>query len=422
MTRLKRILRDDPTSRGYALRHEGLSEEFVAQRDDCREMSGGGMRATASLAENIRVFVFLGHDFGAGWSRGELPGINEKLPYGYYHAEDDGCVVRYSRDAKETRVTRFLRLSMRRLVGFDLLHAWRNRDALLDTDVVWTHTELEHLAVLALWRLLPHQRRPKLIAQCIWLFDKWDHLPANRRWLYTKLLSQTDVLTVQSPECMKVARRVLPAVPCRMNPYGTHVDAMVPAFLRPAHTPFRILSLGRDMHRDWATMIAAVSGWEACEARIGARYLNRRLVRHAKNVQLVKPDSTQLRSLYDWANVVVVALKPNLHISGITVITEAVLMGVPVICTDTGGLRSYFSDGEIMYVPPNDAGAMRRAIAQLAANDALRLTMARMAQERLLKADLSTRARARRLAELSRELLAQGTAAEGEAAQARTDA
>jgi glycosyltransferase involved in cell wall biosynthesis len=137
-----------------------------------------------------------------------------------------------------------------------------------------------------------------------------------------------------------------------------------------------------------------------------------------KNVELVKPDSIQLRSLYDWADVVVVSLKPNLHISGITVITEAVLTGVPLVCTDTGGLRSYFSDDEIMYVPPNDPDAMRRAIVQLAADDGLRLSLARKAQERLLKDDLSTRARARRMAELSRELLAEPSDAEADAFRA----
>jgi glycosyltransferase involved in cell wall biosynthesis len=80
-------------------------------------------------------------------------------------------------------------------------------------------------------------------------------------------------------------------------------------------------------------------------------------------------------------------------------------MGAPIVCTDTGGLRSYFSDDEIMYVPPNDAVAMRRAIVQLAADDALRFNMTRKAQERILRDDLSTRARAERMAELSRELL-----------------
>src|ERR1700676_3694542 len=103
----------------------------------------------AAVPAPIRVFVFLGHGFGASWSRGELPGINEQLPYGYYHAADYRCVVKYSFDAKETRLTRFVRLSLRRLLGFDLWHAWRNRADLYDSGVVWTHTELEHLAALA---------------------------------------------------------------------------------------------------------------------------------------------------------------------------------------------------------------------------------------------------------------------------------
>ena len=241
-----RIVRDNLTSRAYALRHRTLSEELLAMRGDRGAIAGRGVRTMDSVPERIRVFVFLGHGFGASWSRGELPGINEQLPYGYYHAADHGCVVKYSFDAKESRVTRFLRLSMRRLVGFDLLHAWRNRHSLYDTDVVWTHTELEHLAVLALWRSIPRNRRPKLIAQCIWLFDKWDRLPPHKRWLYSKLLSQTDVLTLQSSETLKAARRALPAVHCRLNLYGTHMDAMVPAVARPAHKPLRILSLGRE--------------------------------------------------------------------------------------------------------------------------------------------------------------------------------
>ena len=400
-----RIVRDNLSSEAYALRHRALSEELLAQRREHREGSGKELVTVSSVPEPVRVFVFLGHDFGARWARGGLPGINEQLPYGYYHAEDYGCVVKYSLDAKEGRLIRFIRLGMRRVLGLDLLHAWHNRHSLFDTDVVWTHTELEHLAVLVLWRWIPRRRRPKLIAQCVWLFDKWNHLPRPKRWLYAKLLSQVDVLTLQSSETMRAAQRALPGVPRRLNLYGTRVDAMVPAVPRAVHTPLRILSLGRDVHRDWATVIEVVKGWESSEARIGARYIDRKQARQVKNIELVNPDSTQLRTLYDWADVVVVSLMPNLHISGITVITEAVLMGAPIVCTDTGGLRSYFSDDEIMYVPPNDAVAMRRAIVQLAADDALRFNMTRKAQERILRDDLSTRARAERMAELSRELL-----------------
>jgi glycosyltransferase involved in cell wall biosynthesis len=249
------------------------------------------------------------------------------------------------------------------------------------------------------------------------LFDKWDRLPAPRRWLIAKLLSQADVVAVQSSESMKIAQRALPQVPCRINLFGANTDALVPAFPRPIHRPLRILSLGRDMHRDWETVIAAVSGWDTCAARVGAPFMNRRVAKLAKNVEFVKPDIAQLRSLYDWADIVVVALKPNRHISGITVVTEAVLMGAPVVCTDVGGLRNYFSGEEIMYVPPGDPAAIRRAIKQLADNDALRWSLAKKAQERLLKADFSTRARARRMAEMSRELLTEREDAESIATQ-----
>ena len=48
--------------------------------------------------------------------------------------------------------------------------------------------------------------------------------------------------------------------------------------------------------------------------------------------------------------------------SGITVIQEAVLAGVPVIATATGGLSGYFPPDTVRYVPPGDVAALRDAI------------------------------------------------------------
>jgi glycosyltransferase involved in cell wall biosynthesis len=400
----ERMVRDGLNSHVYALRHREISQQLVRRHNDS-PATVRDKAESSSAAPTTRVFVFLGHGFGASWSRGELPGLNEEQPYGYHHAAESGCDVTYSRDAPENRLTRLFRLGARRLIGFDLLHAWRNRRNLFDTDVVWTHTELEHLAVLMLWRTVPRKRRPKLIAQCIWLFDKWERFSPPKRWLYRKLMAQTDVLAVQTLECLSAARRIFPGVRTYINPYGTHKRALRPVASRSCHNPIRVLSLGRDMHRDWATLIEAVKDWEPCEVRIGGRYINPAASAGARNIQLVTPDNTQLRELYEWADVVVVALKPNLHISGITVIMEAVLMGVPVICTDTGGLRLYFSDEEITYVPPRDVGVIRRAIERLATDDVRRVSMVRKAQEKIERADLTTDARARRMAQLSRELL-----------------
>jgi hypothetical protein len=209
----------------------------------------------------LRVFVFLGHGFGSRnwtkrWTKGDIPGLNERLPYGYYHAESSNCVVEHSEDAEENRVMAFVRRGIRKLAGCDLVHAWRNRKAIFGADVVWTHTELEHLAVLALWQVHRRVCRPKLIAQSVWLFDRWPRLSAPRRWIYRRLMSQANVITVLSPENLKAARELFPQVRTELVLFGVRSDATVPPVQCRPHRPLRIASLGSDMHRDWQTLIS----------------------------------------------------------------------------------------------------------------------------------------------------------------------
>jgi len=281
--------------------------------------------------------------------------VNERLPYGYYHAADEGCVVEYSQDGDESRLLEVLRLSLRQALGFDLMHAWRNRKGILGADVIWTHTELEHLAVLVLLRLISAPTRPRLIAQSLWLFDRWHKLSPPKRWLYLRLLEQADVLTVQSPDNLKILRELFPRKQSDLVQFGINLDSMVPPVSRPNHCPVRVVSLGSDMHRDWQTLIESVKDWDRCEVRIASRYIPSESVAGMNNVVILQPRSAQeVSELYSWADLVVVSLKPNLHDSGLTVIAEVMAFGVPVICTDTGGLRAYFSDSELSYVPPCD--------------------------------------------------------------------
>jgi glycosyltransferase involved in cell wall biosynthesis len=364
-----------------------------------------------SAERPLRVFVFLGHGFGARqwterWSKGEIPGLNERLPYGYHHAAGKNCIVEYSEDANENRLTELARRGVRRLLGCDLVHAWRNRKALFAADVVWTHTELEHLAVLALWQCRRRERRPRLIAQSVWLFDRWYRFSAPTRWIYRYLLSQADVLTVLSPENFKIARELLPQLRSEFIRFGVNSDAMVAPIRRATHRPARLVALGNDMHRDWETLIAAVEPWSGCRVRIGSKTIDRRLTNHAHNIEVMAPGSDrEVAELYAWADLAVVPLKPNLHASGLTVIFEAVLHGLPVVCTDTGGVRGYFSDEDVRYVPPQDPVAVRRALQELAADDNMRLAMAKRAQARMLSSDLSSRSFARRHYEISRQLV-----------------
>jgi len=371
----------------------------------------------------IRVFVHLAHGFGAEqwaakWHRDEIVGLNDRLPYGYFHAEEYGCAVAYSQDAPEGFFGRLSRLALRVLLGFDFIHAWRNRRGIRDAEVVWTHTESQHLAVLLLLRGNKGPLRPKVIAQSVWLFDSWPRLSPPKRWLFTRLMADADVLTVHSPENLQQARALFPRQRCQMVPYGIKADRMVRWDRRQLHRPLRVLSLGSDRHRDWATLIAAVAAWPECELRIATPRLPRDLT-PAGNVTLVHPKTHgELTALYEWADLVALALKPNLHASGITVIEEATVFGLPVICTEVGGLTAYFGDGEVRYVPPARPTALREALAALAGDPAERCRMVERAQQRMLDAGLTSRAFAQRHAELSHELVHE-TATRAEASRRR---
>jgi glycosyltransferase involved in cell wall biosynthesis len=169
--------------------------------------------------------------------------------------------------------------------------------------------------------------------------------------------------------------------------YGNDISGLRPATLRNAHNPARIVALGNDMHRDWNTLIAAVDGWPGCEVRIGSTRLGlRRLA--GKQVSIVPVRSArEAKDLYAWGEIAVVPLERNLHASGVTVISEAVVSGLPVVCTRTGGLSAYFSEQEVRYVPPEDPEAMRCALKELAANDELRFVIAEKPQKRILAAE-----------------------------------
>ena len=365
----------------------------------------------SSRARRIKVFVHLVHGFGArrwseAWAKGEMPGILDKLPYGYYHAADDQHDIQYSEDVNESRVTRFIRLALRRALGFDLLHAWRNRVGLHEADIVWTHTELEHLGVLMLWCLTRPVSRPRLIAQSVWLYDRWSEYSPPKKWLYKTLLAKADILTVLSPDNLVRARQLFPNKPVEFVRFGIDSGAITPAVKRIRHKPLRVLSLGRDMHRDWETLIQAIKPCGDWHLRIAATQNAPRLAAQLGKIELIKATTArEVFDLYAWADIVVLPLRANMHASGITVLAEAALSGIPVIASDTGGLRSYFSSREVKYVAVGDFLALRHAIRALADDDDLRFRLACAAQERILSDDLSSKSYAMRHREISDRLL-----------------
>jgi glycosyltransferase involved in cell wall biosynthesis len=325
------------------------------------------------LAQNpIKVFVHLAHGFGAQswarrWKDGKILGVNEPLPYGYYRADTMGCAVRHSEDRHEAALGKLFRLGIRAILGFDLIHAWRNFDGIRSADVVWTHTESQFLSILLLLQSTPRARRPKLIAQSVWVFDQWHGFSALKQRLLSRLIKQADVLAAHSPENLAVAKRLFPEVRSELVLFGIAADTKITPALRSVKKPLSIISLGNDTHRDWNLLIDAISGQQDWTLKIASQKIKLSSIGNAANVEVVRLKANdELFALYQWADVLVLAIKPNLHASGITVIQEAALQGIPVICSNTGGLRAYFSDTEVYFVPPQDATALRNAIHYLA--------------------------------------------------------
>ena len=67
------------------------------------------------------------------------------------------------------------------------------------------------------------------------------------------------------------------------------------------------------MHRDWDTLIEAVRGWDEGVVQIASKTIRQSRSLPA-NVEVMRPGTAQaVKDLYDWADLVVVTLKPNLH-------------------------------------------------------------------------------------------------------------
>lgn len=377
-----------------------------------KNISQTGAEEGTIARKPLRVFVHLAHGYDSeSWAKsydnGELIGINERRPYGFHRADKEACQVTYSVDVAENSWQKLTRLVFRAAFGFDMVHAWRNRSRMRQADVIWTYTESQHLGAAACFLMANKDNKPKLIASSIWLFDRWANLTVFHRWLFKRLMNRADILTVHSPENLRVARSLMPHKRSELVRFGIRADDMrEPKEKEIKDRPIRIAALGNDRHRDWETLIEAVRSLKCCEVRIVSQTIKRQRVVGLPNVRLMRiSHNNQLCELYDWADIIVVPLKQNLHASGNTVMQEATLRGLPVISNNVGGITAYFSERQAEYVPPGEPAALRQAILDLAADSQKRVRMARNAQSAMGPNGLSSVAFVRKHVEFSQELL-----------------
>ncbi|CAE6703247.1 glycosyltransferase [Paraburkholderia nemoris] len=374
------------------------------------------------MSTKVHVHLFYGAD-----PRFYRPGDNIGCLYGYHHAESAAFKLTYSQDARESKPVRLLRRALKAALGFDFIHTWRNRDEMLRSDVIWTHTEQEWLSA-ALMLLLSGRKAgadasPLLLAQSVWLLDKWPSYGILRSWLYRKLMKRADQLTTLATENAELCQRYFnrDAKPLLYGLNTQDFPVKTPTEWTP-HTPIRIAAIGNDRDRDWETLIKAFGN----DARYTVKLATRRRIPaslRAPNVAIALFSGIKKQhELYDWADVIVVPLRPNSHASGITVMLEAAAVGKPMVVTNVGALQDYFPAGEAAYIPPFNPQALREAVDQLAASPADALHQAQAAAAGLLSRDLTTQNYAMQHVRITQEMLRARAASRGRVVAGAADA
>jgi glycosyltransferase involved in cell wall biosynthesis len=311
-----------------------------------------------------RVFIHLDNGRSPStWSKAYVNRrVLEEWPYGYQFA-GDYVDLTYSKDTHEPKLGNLLRRALCRVVGFDLIHALRNLDGFRNAEVIWTHTEHEHLAI-AILRKVGLVPRVPIVGQTIWLWDSWRSFGPLRRLVYRWLLAEIDLHTTHSPLNAEYASRQL-GQPALVVPFGIQPTFTVSP--RPSSRPnsgISVVAPGNDRHRDWALLAEVARRNPDIHVRVlSSRYRARRLVsRSVRNFEVARvTDTADLISEYGQSDVVAVPLRANAHASGLTVAFEALQAGRPLVISRTGGVDDYIHD-HAWYARVGDVESFAQAI------------------------------------------------------------
>jgi len=179
-----------------------------------------------------------------------------------------------------------------------------------------------------------------------------------------------------------------------LRPERVHVaDHGVDArFFSPSSGPTEplVLAVGRDLARDYATLVEAARGIDARFVFVAAISRNLDGIRVPDNVEARERISYfELRDLYDRASCAVVALRDARYPfgsegSGVSTMLEAQAMATPIVATDRPIVHDYLVDGKTaLIVPPEDPAALREAIERLLGDRELAQGIGRAGRRRI---------------------------------------
>jgi glycosyltransferase involved in cell wall biosynthesis len=234
-----------------------------------------------------------------------------------------------------------------------------------DYDCFFTTGEDIGLPLAALLRAAPGKWSHTMIAHTLF--------PAKKRAFFKigagRELDRVLVYST-SEERLAIDELGLPASKVQRIYY--HADQQ---FFRPQGSPTQpdLICAAGQLLRDYECLVEAVRDLPVrVEIAAGSPWIERKLEPKAPlpaNVSWGKLNRFELRALYARSALAVVPIKQNHYQTGIATILEMMAMGKCVIATKTQGQTDTIVDGVTgVYVPPGDAQALGRVIAQLLQN------------------------------------------------------
>lgn len=232
---------------------------------------------------------------------------------------------------------------------------------------------------LACWKSLGKIAAPIVTIHCGLLNNPYNLF---RRSFTSILLSKMQTVLFGEAELQPMLR-LFKGVHGRIqvNQFGVDSGFWYPAEKKKSEY---ILSVGNDGRRDFNTLVKAAYNIP-CEIKIlTSRELPSEL---PENITLVKGSwhketvsDTDLRELYQNAQCVVITLNQSHQPSGQSVALQAMSCGCPVVLTKTNGLWSeklMVDSHNIIFVPPNDPGAVENGVKRILNDQDLHLKLSR---------------------------------------------
>src|SRR5579884_3189272 len=280
-----------------------------------------------------RLYLHYGHTLDpAGWERRYEAGlVPDRLPYGLDRLADSGVDLAVRRvPPREGPRSGAGRLFRGASGGFEAPELVHDREARRSSGLVVCWDERAGVAA-TLRSSLPGE--PPTASGIIWLTDPEAHGGARNR-AAARLLARAECLWVNAmPQLDVLARWGVPSARRHFVPMGVDAD-----FWRNDAEPSPRLELATHHPVDVPSYLG---------------------VRHAEL------DHRAMRKLYGRAEVVVLAVRRNLHLSGLTTILEAMASGRPVVATETPGMSDYVRHGETGFLVRDEPDAIAAAVEEL---------------------------------------------------------